>query len=70
MMLDLREYMQQFEGGNSMGANQIADEPITDFEEGQEPQQEAQQEQVEEQVQEQQEVKDEPNYKDMLEKLQ
>ena len=68
MMLDLREYMQQFEGGNSMGANQIADEPITDFEEGQEPQQEAQQEQVEEQAQEQQEVKDEPNYKDMLEK--
>ena len=68
MMLDLREYMQQFEGGNSMGANQIADEPITDFEEGQEPQQEPQQEQVEEQVQEQQEVKDEPNYKDMLEK--
>ena len=68
MMLDLREYMQQFEGGNRMGANQIADEPITDFEEGQEPQQEAQQEQVEEQAQEQQEVKDEPNYKDMLEK--
>ena len=64
MMLDLREYMQQFEGGNSMGANQIADEPITDFEEGQEPQQE----QVDEQAQEQQEVKDEPNYKDMLEK--
>ena len=64
MMLDLKEYMQQFEGGNSMGGNQIADEPITDFEEGQE----AQQEQVEEQVQEQQEVKDEPNYKDMLEK--
>ena len=70
MMLDLREYMQQFEGGNSMGANQIADEPITDFEEGQEPQQEAQQEQVEEQPkqEEHQEVKDEPNYKDMLEK--
>ena len=68
MMLDLREYMQQFEGGNSMGANQIADEPITDFEEGQEPQQEAPQEQVEEQSQEHQEVKDEPNYKDMLEK--
>ena len=68
MMLDLREYMQQFEGGNSMGANQIADEPITDFEEGQEPQQEAPQEQVEEQPQEHQEVKDEPNYKDMLEK--
>ena len=68
MMLDLREYMQQFEGGNSMGANQIADKPITDFEEGQEPQQEAQQEQVEEQAQEQQEVKDEPNYKELLEK--
>ena len=70
MMLDLKEYMQQFEGGNSMGANQIADEPITDFEEGQEPQQEAQQEQVEEQPkqEEHQEVKDEPNYKDMLEK--
>ena len=70
MMLDLKEYMQQFEGGNSMGANQIADEPITDFEEGQEPQQEAQQEQVDEQPkqEEQQEVKDEPNYKDMLEK--
>ena len=66
MMLDLREYMQQFEGGNSMGANQIADEPITDFEEGQE----SQQEQVEEQPkqEEHQEVKDEPNYKDMLEK--
>ena len=70
MMLDLKEYMQQFEGGNSMGANQIADEPITDFEEGQEPQQETQQEQVEEQPkqEEHQEVKDEPNYKDMLEK--
>ena len=68
MMLDLREYMQQFEGGNSMGANQIADEPITDFEEGQEPQQEAPQEQVEEQPQEHQEVKDEPNYKELLEK--
>ena len=66
MMLDLREYMQQFEGGNSMGANQIADEPITDFEEGQE----SQQEQVEEQPkqEEHQEVKDEPNYKDLLEK--
>ena len=70
MMLDLKEYMQQFEGGNSMGANQIADEPITDFEEGQEPQQETPQEQVEEQPkqEEHQEVKDEPNYKDMLEK--
>ena len=68
MMLDLKEYMQQFEGGNSMGANQIADEPITDFEEGQEPQQETPQEQVEEQTQEQQEVKDEPNYKELLEK--
>ena len=70
MMLDLKEYMQQFEGGNSMGGNQIADEPITDFEEGQEPQQETPQEQVEEQPkqEEQQEVKDEPNYKDMLEK--
>ena len=68
MMLDLREYMQQFEGGNSMGANQIADEPITDFEEGQEPQQEAPQEQVEEQPQEHQEVKEQLNYKDMLEK--
>ena len=68
MMLDLREYMQQFEGGNSMGANQIADEPITDFEEGQEPQQETPQEQVEEQTQEQQEVKDEPNYKELLDK--
>ena len=66
MMLDLKEYMQQFEGGNSMGANQIADEPITDFEEGQE----AQQEQVDEQPkqEEHQEVKDEPNYKDLLEK--
>ena len=70
MMLDLREYMQQFEGGNSMGANQIADEPITDFEEGQEPQQEAQQEQVDEEPkqEERQEVKDEPNYKELLEK--
>ena len=70
MMLDLREYMQQFEGGNSMGANKIADEPITDFEEGQEPQQEAQQEQVDEQPkqEEHQEVKDEPNYKELLEK--
>lgn len=70
MMLDLKEYMQQFEGGNSMGGNQIADEPITDFEEGQEPQQETPQEQVEEQPkqEEHQEVKDEPNYKDMLEK--
>ena len=70
MMLDLREYMQQFEGGNSMGANQIANEPITDFEEGQEPQQEAQQEQVDEQPkqEERQEVKDEPNYKELLEK--
>ena len=68
MMLDLREYMQQFEGGNSMGANQIADEPITDFEE---EGQEAQQEQVDEepkQEEERQEVKDEPNYKDLLEK--
>lgn len=67
MMLDLREYMQQFEGGNSMGANQIADEPITDFEE---EGQEAQQEQVDEQPkqEEHQEVKDEPNYKDLLEK--
>ena len=66
MMLDLREYMQQFEGGNSMGANQIADEPITDFEEGQE----AQQEQVDEEPkqEEHQEVKDEPNYKELLEK--
>ena len=66
MMLDLREYMQQFEGGNSMGVNQIADEPITDFEEGQE----AQQEQVDEEPkqEEHQEVKDEPNYKDLLEK--
>ena len=66
MMLDLREYMQQFEGGNSMGANQIADEPITDFEEGQE----AQREQVDEEPkqEEHQEVKDEPNYKDLLEK--
>ena len=66
MMLDLKEYMQQFEGGNSMGANQIADEPITDFEEGQE----AQQEQVDEQPkqEEHQEVKDEPNYKELLEK--
>ena len=66
MMLDLREYMQQFEGGNSMGANQIADEPITDFEEGQE----AQQEQVGEEPkqEERQEVKDEPNYKELLEK--
>ena len=66
MMLDLREYMQQFEGGNSMGANQIADEPITDFEEGQE----AQQEQVDEEPkqEEHQEIKDEPNYKDLLEK--
>ena len=66
MMLDLREYMQQFEGGNSMGANQIADEPITDFEEGQE----AQQEQVDEEPkqEERQEVKDEPNYKELLEK--
>ena len=70
MMLDLKEYMQQFEGGNSMGGNQIADEPITDFEEGQEPQQEAQQEQVDEQPkqEEHQEVKDEPNYKELLEK--
>lgn len=71
MMLDIKEYMQQFEGGKSMGANQIADEPITDFEEeGQEPQQE-QQEQVEEQPkqEEHQEAKvEEPNYKDMLEK--
>ena len=67
MMLDLREYMQQFEGGNSMGANQIADEPITDFEE---EGQEAQQEQVDEQPkqEEHQEVKDEPNYKELLEK--
>ena len=67
MMLDLREYMQQFEGGNSMGANQIADEPITDFEE---EGQEAQQEQVDEEPkqEEHQEVKDEPNYKDLLEK--
>lgn len=67
MMLDLREYMQQFEGGNSMGANQIADEPITDFEE---EGQEAQQEQVDEEPkqEERQEVKDEPNYKDLLEK--
>ena len=66
MMLDLKEYMQQFEGGNSMGANQIADEPITDFEEGQE----AQQEQLDEEPkqEEHQEVKDEPNYKDLLEK--
>ena len=66
MMLDLKEYMQQFEGGNSMGANQIADEPITDFEEGQE----AQQEQVDEEPkqEERQEVKDEPNYKELLEK--
>ena len=66
MMLDLREYMQQFEGGNSMGANQIADEPITDFEEGQE----AQQEQIDEEPkqEEHQEVKDEPNYKELLEK--
>ena len=66
MMLDLKEYIQQFEGGNSMGANQIADEPITDFEEGQE----AQQEQVDEEPkqEEHQEVKDEPNYKDLLEK--
>ena len=66
MMLDLREYMQQFEGGNSMGANQIADEPITDFEEGQE----AQQEQVDKEPkqEEHQEVKDEPNYKELLEK--
>ena len=66
MMLDLREYMQQFEGGNSMGGDQIADEPITDFEEGQE----AQQEQVDEEPkqEEHQEVKDEPNYKDLLEK--
>ena len=66
MMLDLKEYMQQFEGGNSMGGNQIADEPITDFEEGQE----AQQEQVDEQPkqEEHQEVKDEPNYKELLEK--
>ena len=66
MMLDLREYMQQFEGGNSMGGNQIADEPITDFEEGQE----AQQEQVDEEPkqEERQEVKDEPNYKELLEK--
>ena len=70
MMLDLKEYMQQFEGGNSMGANQIADEPITDFEEGQEPQQESQQEQVDKQPkqEEHQEVKDEPNYKELLEK--
>lgn len=67
MMLDLKEYMQQFEGGNSMGANQIADEPITDFEE---EGQEAQQEQVDEEPkqEEHQEVKDEPNYKDLLEK--
>ena len=67
MMLDLREYMQQFEGGNSMGANQIADEPITDFEE---EGQEAQQEQVDEEPkqEERQEVKDEPNYKELLEK--
>ena len=67
MMLDLREYMQQFEGGNSMGANQIADEPITDFEE---EGQEAQQEQVDEEPkqEEHQEVKDEPNYKELLEK--
>ena len=67
MMLDLREYMQQFEGGNSMGANQIADEPITDFEE---ESQEAQQEQVDEEPkqEERQEVKDEPNYKELLEK--
>ena len=66
MMLDLKEYMQQFEGGNSMGANQIADEPITDFEEGQE----AQQEQVDKEPkqEEHQEVKDEPNYKELLEK--
>ena len=66
MMLDLREYMQQFEGGNSMGGNQIADEPITDFEESQE----AQQEQIDEEPkqEEHQEVKDEPNYKDLLEK--
>ena len=67
MMLDLREYMQQFEGGNSMGVNQIADEPITDFEE---EGQEAQQEQVDEEPkqEERQEVKDEPNYKELLEK--
>ena len=67
MMLDLREYMQQFEGGNSMGANQIADEPITDFEE---EGQEAQQEQVDEEPkqEERQEVKDEPNYKELIEK--
>ena len=67
MMLDLREYMQQFDGGNSMGANQIADEPITDFEE---EGQEAQQEQVDEEPkqEERQEVKDEPNYKELLEK--
>ena len=66
MMLEFKEYMHQFEGGNSMGANQIADEPITDFEEGQE----AQQEQVDEEPkqEEHQEVKDEPNYKDLLEK--
>ena len=66
MMLDLKEYMQQFEGGNSMGANQIADEPITDFEEGQEPQQEQVNEQPKQE--EHQEVKDEPNYKELLEK--
>ena len=67
MMLDLKEYMQQFEGGNSMGANQIADEPITDFEE---EGKEAQQEQVDEEPkqEEHQEVKDEPNYKELLEK--
>ena len=64
MMLDLREYMQQFEGGNSMGAE---NKPTTNvFEEGQEPQQE----QVDEEPkqEERQEVKDEPNYKELLEK--
>ena len=64
MMLEFKEYMHQFEGGNSMGDNRIADEPITDFEEGQE----AQQEQVEEQPKEEaKESEPQTDYKAMLE---
>lgn len=74
MMMEIKEYMQQFEGGNSMGAE---NKPTTNvFEEGQEPQQEGQQpeeskqepEQPEDGKQEPQTTEPKEDYKALLEK--
>ena len=52
MMLDIKEYMQQFEGGNSMGATQGTEPTTKDFENGQDDTQQVDNQQVDNQTDE------------------